>query len=211
MNPLIQGHSGTTSDLSRNAFSSNQGTNEDDSQSDPHPEAGIFGNQTMRNSGQEDRRDMVTGVQREREREREREKLCGHDMVTGVPIESLCQHDMTGIHKEFFYCSPSTSSGKQEKNRSTCQPQFRCETPLRQLRHTKFCWHFSSSQTTTTLQISKTFLTEFPNWQSHLRQRCPRATGNLRSLSYLKTFSKRASKFKFSRLKRKESITSILS
>ena len=57
MNPLIQGHSGTTPDMSRNAFSTNQGTNEDDSQSDPHPEAGIFGNQTMRNSGQEDRRD----------------------------------------------------------------------------------------------------------------------------------------------------------
>ena len=57
MNPLIQGHSGTTPEMSRNAFSTNQGTNEDDSQSDPHPEAGVFGNQTMRNSGQEDRRD----------------------------------------------------------------------------------------------------------------------------------------------------------
>ena len=59
MNPLIQGKSGTTPEMSRNAFSTNQGTNEDDSQSDPHPEAGIFGNQTMRNSGQKDRRDNV--------------------------------------------------------------------------------------------------------------------------------------------------------
>ena len=57
MNPLIQGKSGTTPVMSRNAFSTNQGTNEDDSQSDPHPEAGVFGNQTMRNSGQKDRRD----------------------------------------------------------------------------------------------------------------------------------------------------------
>ena len=57
MNPLIQGKSGTTPVMSRNAFSTNQGTNEDDSQSDPHPEAGIFGNQTMRKSGQKDRRD----------------------------------------------------------------------------------------------------------------------------------------------------------
>ena len=57
MNPLIQGHSGTTPDMSRNAFSTNQGTNEDDSQSDSHPEAVIFGNQTTRNSGQKDRRD----------------------------------------------------------------------------------------------------------------------------------------------------------
>ena len=60
MNPLIQGHSGTTPEMSRNAFSTNQGTNEDDSQSDPHPEAGTFGNQTMRNSGQEERRDRTT-------------------------------------------------------------------------------------------------------------------------------------------------------
>ena len=59
MNRLIQCKSGTTTVMSRNAFISNQGTNEDDSQSDPHPEAGIFGNQTMRISGQKDRRDKM--------------------------------------------------------------------------------------------------------------------------------------------------------
>ena len=37
MNPLLQGHPGTTSEVSRNVFSINEGTNEDDSQSDPHP------------------------------------------------------------------------------------------------------------------------------------------------------------------------------
>ena len=41
-------------------FSINQGTNEDDSQSNPHPEAGLL------TSGREDRHDMATGVQRER-------------------------------------------------------------------------------------------------------------------------------------------------
>ena len=66
MNPLIQGHSGTAPKTSRNAFSVNQGTNEDDSQSDPHPEAGLFHNQTTRNSDPEDGHDMVTGVQKER-------------------------------------------------------------------------------------------------------------------------------------------------
>ena len=34
---------------------------------------------------------------------------------------------MTGVHEEVTYCSPSTSSGKQKKNRSTSQPQFRSE------------------------------------------------------------------------------------
>ena len=42
MNPLLQGHSGTTPETSRNMFSINQGTNEDDSQSNPHPEAGLL-------------------------------------------------------------------------------------------------------------------------------------------------------------------------
>ena len=91
MNPLLQGHSGTTPETSRNVFSINQGTNEDDSQSDPHPEAGLL------TSGREDRHDMATGVQRE--------STQAHDMVTGV-------------HEEVMYCSPSTSSGKQKKNRS---------------------------------------------------------------------------------------------
>ena len=59
MNPLIRGKSGTTPVMSRNAFITNQGTNEDDSQSDHHPEAVIFGNQTMRKSGQKDRRDTL--------------------------------------------------------------------------------------------------------------------------------------------------------
>ena len=51
MNPLYQGHSGTAPETSRNAFGTNQGTNEDKSQSDPHPEAGIFRSQTTQISG----------------------------------------------------------------------------------------------------------------------------------------------------------------
>ena len=37
-NSLFQGHSGTAPQTSRNAYSTSQGTNEDDSQSDPEPE-----------------------------------------------------------------------------------------------------------------------------------------------------------------------------
>ena len=101
MNPLLQGHSGTTPEASRNVFSINQGTNEDDSQRNPHPEAGLL------TSVQEDQHDMATGVQRE--------SAVGQDMVTGVT-------GVTGVHEEVMYCSPSTSSGKQKKNRSTSQP-----------------------------------------------------------------------------------------
>ena len=42
MSPRLQGHSGTTPEASQNVFSINQGTNEDDSQSNPNPEAGLL-------------------------------------------------------------------------------------------------------------------------------------------------------------------------
>ena len=118
MNPLLQGHSGTTPETSRNVFSINQGANEDDSQSDPHPEAGLL------TSDRENHHDMVTRVQRE--------STQAHDMVTGVTEQIRSQRDIvTGVHEEVMYCSPSTSSGKQKKNRSTSQPQFRSEiTPV---------------------------------------------------------------------------------
>ena len=34
---------------------------------------------------------------------------------------------VTGVHEEVMYCSPSPSSGKQKKSRSTSQPQFGSE------------------------------------------------------------------------------------
>ena len=45
-------------ETSRNASNTNQGTNEDDSQSDPHPEAGSFDSQRIQTSGQETCCDM---------------------------------------------------------------------------------------------------------------------------------------------------------
>ena len=107
MNPLLQGHSGTTPEHSRNALSTSQGTNEDDSQNDPHSEAGLFHSQMTQNSGPEDGHDMVTGVQRETRN--------GHDMLTGAQKESRYRHDLTGVYDEVTYCFPITSSGKQKE------------------------------------------------------------------------------------------------
>ena len=58
-NSLIQGHSGTSLETSRNVLSTSQGTNEDDSQSNPRPETGIFNNQITHNSGPEDGHDSL--------------------------------------------------------------------------------------------------------------------------------------------------------
>ena len=160
MNLLIQGRSGTTPETSRNAFGSNQGTNEDDTQSDPHREASILRRQTTQNSGPE----------------------VGQDMVIGV-------------HEDVIYWSFSKSSGKRKKNRSTSQPQFRNENTLRRLKQTKFCWPFSSWQTTKNLQISIALSTEIPNCQNRSPQRCQHLAGNLRSSNRLNIFSMRASKF----------------
>ena len=97
MNPLLQGHSGITLETSRNVFSVNQGTNEDDSQSNTHPE------RACSPSGQEDHQDMVMGVQRG--------SIQATDMVTGVIEQIRSQRDiLTGSHEEVMYCSPSTSS-----------------------------------------------------------------------------------------------------
>ena len=72
---------------SRNVIRISQETNEDDSQSNPNPQAGIFNNQMTQNFGPEDHHDMATGAT---EQIRNR-----HDMVTGVQKETHCGHDMT--------------------------------------------------------------------------------------------------------------------
>ena len=57
LNPLLQGHSGNTPEPSRSALSNSQGTNEDDTQNDPHTEAGLFHGQLTQISDPEDRHD----------------------------------------------------------------------------------------------------------------------------------------------------------
>ena len=56
-NQQITTHSETVPGTFRNTNVENRGSNEDDSQSDPHPEAGIFRGQTTQNSGPKDCRD----------------------------------------------------------------------------------------------------------------------------------------------------------
>ena len=114
----------------------NQGTNEDDSQNDPHPEAGIFRGQTTQNLGPKDCRDMVTGVTGEIRHCRDmvtgstgeirhyRDMVTGiqgeiryrPDMVTAATEEIRNGHDMvTAVQEEIPYCSSGISSAKQKK------------------------------------------------------------------------------------------------
>ena len=59
LNPQIRTHSGTVPGTFRNTNVENQGTKEDDCQSDPHPEAGIFRSQATQNSSPEVARDSM--------------------------------------------------------------------------------------------------------------------------------------------------------
>ena len=118
MNPLLPGHSGTTPEPSRHALNTSQGTNEDDSPNDPRPEAGLFHGQMTQNSGPEER----------------------HNMVTGATEQIDNCHNMTGVHEEVTYYPPSTSSGKQKKNRSTSQPQFRSENTPATIEADQILW-----------------------------------------------------------------------
>ena len=136
LNPQIRTHSGTVPWTFRNTKVKNQGTNEDDFLSDPHPQAGIFGNQIIQNSGPEVGPEFVTGSPEEIRQHPDmmtivveetlnghdmmtrvqKQGLCGHDinMVTRVQKESLCGHDMlTGVQEDFRY-RPHMVTGIQE-------------------------------------------------------------------------------------------------
>ena len=143
-NQQIQTYSETVPGTFRNTNVENQGTNEDDSQSDPHPEGGLFRSQTTQNSGPEAGHYMVTGATREIRQGHymvtgaTREIRQGHYMVTGATErhgmvtrgseEIRNGYDMvTAVQGEIPYCSSGISSGKQKTAPSTSQPQFRSE------------------------------------------------------------------------------------
>ena len=97
---------------SRNANSESREIHGDRSSTDPYPEGGYFPHHSGQLNSSE--ADMVT-------------EPYPH-MVTGGPEEIHHNpHTMTATQEEVLYCSPTTSSGKQMKARSTSQPQFRSE------------------------------------------------------------------------------------
>ena len=120
LNQQIRTHSGAVPGTFRNINVDNQGTNENYSQSDPHPEAGLFRSQTTQNSGPEVSPYTVTGATEEIRR--------NTYLVTGAQGKIRNGRDMvTAVQEEILYCSSGISSGKQKKARSTSQSQFRSE------------------------------------------------------------------------------------
>ena len=144
LNQQIETHSETVTGTFRNTNAENQGTNEDDSQIDPHPEAGIFLGQNTQSSGPDVRPYMVTGATGETrhyphmvtgivEETHDGPYMVTaaterHDILTRATEEIRNGHVMvTAVQEEIPYCSSGISSGKQKKARTTSQPQFRSE------------------------------------------------------------------------------------
>ena len=120
---------------------------------------------------------------------------------------------VTEVHERVTYCSLSTSSGKQKKNRSTSQPHFRGEKILATVEgdQSLLALQQLADNKTTILQTFMTIFVKFLSCQSQSLQQRPRLTGEPRGLSCLKTFSKRASKCTINWLKMTESSTPTLS
>ena len=115
-NPQVRTCSVAVQGTSRNANSENRETHGDRSSDDPYPEVGYFPHHSGQLNSQETESNshMVT-------------ENYPH-MVRGGPEEIRHNpHTMTATQEEIPHCSPTTSSGKQNKARSTSQPQFRNE------------------------------------------------------------------------------------
>ena len=116
LNPQVRTCSVAVQGTSRNANSENWEIHGDRSADDPYPEVGYFPHHSgqLNSPETETISHMVT-------------ENYPH-IVTGGPEEIRHNpHTMTATQEEFPYCSPTTSSGKQKKARSTSHPQCRSE------------------------------------------------------------------------------------
>ena len=112
LNPQVRTCSVATHETSRNSNPENRETHGDRSSNDLYPEGEYFPHHSGQLNSCET--DMVT-------------ETYPH-IVTGATEEiSHNPHTMTATKEEIPYCSPTTSSGKQKKARSTSQPHFRSE------------------------------------------------------------------------------------
>ena len=132
-------------------------------------------------------------------------------MVIGATEQNRNGHDMTEVHEEGTYCSPRTSSGKQKKNRSTSQPQFRSENTPATIEADQFLLalqQLASSNNSANFHKKINRISKLPQ---SLTTTMPTFDGKSENLSCLKTYSRQASKFINSWPMMTESINSILS
>ena len=119
LNPQVRTCSVAAHGTSRNSNLENRETHGDRSSDDPYPEVGYFPHHSgpLNSPEAETTSHTVT-------------ESYPH-MVTGATEETRQYPKMmTATQEEIPYCSPTTSSSKQKKARSTSQSQFRSENTL---------------------------------------------------------------------------------
>ena len=116
LNPQVRTCSVAAHGTSRNSNSESRKTHGDRSSNEPYPEMGYFPHHSGQLNSPEAETISLTVTE-----------IYPH-MVTGATRQTRhYPHTMTATQEEVPYCSPTTSSGKQKKARSTSQPQFRSE------------------------------------------------------------------------------------
>ena len=171
LNQQIRTHSETVPGTFRNTNVENQGTNEDDSQSDPHPEAGIFRGLTTQKSGPKDCRDMVTG---------------GPEEIRHNP------HTMTATQEEIPFLLPNyfirpTEEGAFHKSTSIPQWGYPCDNWSRP----DFVGPSTIGHELQFSRFSITISAEFRNFLNPSQRQCLRLMENQRNSNCLKIHSKR--------------------
>ena len=105
-------------------------------------------------------------------------------------------HDMvTGVRDEITYCSSITSSGKQKKKHSTSQPQFGSENTLATIEADQILLVLQQLANNNTFANVHGNINRIFNLPKLFTTTSLHLTRNLRSLIFLKTFTKSTSKF----------------
>ena len=101
-------------------------------------------------TGATERHDMVTGATERHDMMTGATKR--HDKVTEVQKESVCGQDMvTGVHKEVTHAPLFFLQESRKRTPLPVNSKSAVRIPPRPSKQTKFCWPFSSWQTTTIL------------------------------------------------------------
>ena len=175
LKPQVRTCSVAVQGTSRNASSENREIHGDRSSDDPYPEVEYFPHHSGQLNSPET--ETISHIVTENY----------PHMVTGGPEEIRHNpHTMTATQEEIPYCSPTTSSGKQKKARSTSQPQFRSENTPATIEAPYNNWRRTPTQ-----PVSITILAEFRNCLNPSQRQCLRLMENQRNSNCLKICSKR--------------------
>ena len=180
LNPQVRTCSVAVQGTSGNANSENRENHGDRYSNDPYPEVRYFPHHSgqLNSPETETNSHMVT-------------ETYSH-MVTGGPEEIRHNpHTMTATQEEIPYRSPTTSSGKQKRARSTSRPQFRSENTPATIEADQILLALQQLATNSNSANSITTLAESENCLNPSQRRCLRLMENQRNSNCLKICSKR--------------------